>query len=661
MTKVPGLIKPRSYPMPRTRDPIVNTPLLSLGVNRRGVERFWISTYNRCVGCTGLRVDEWGECRAYHFPWQHEGFYSSAYVGRDTLWLCGRLDRVVKLNLRSGRYQSYPTGVAKARVFEGMAYDPATGKLLVVSQPFHDKTEIQPTMAVSFDTRMRRTARIHHLAVSEGLSRFSFPNGDGTYTMTLQIPGEVLLRWDPRNEQVETQRVAAEGVWTQDGNEKRTCRLIGDAQGRWYFPDRGWYVPAQRGFEAGPRPQREMAWFARHKGRILGALNDAGNISVHAWDLETGRVEYLLKIPDCDVFNVDLTRSGGIVAVNNFGVFFRFNPDTGALEASRHLPSDSIGDALTVCRINKERLIGSNYINVRFWELNLGSGKGMDCGRGAWGQIDFMEKVRGKVYMGAYAGGELMEYDPRRPLCFPDNPRLVADPPRGMRPVACVNDGRNVYYTCTSDYGTLGSTITRYDTVTGRAHYAVNPLPDQSIRSLVYDPKGKTLICGATFHADSMDRPPASQTCHVAQLDAATLAVRQTAAAPAGMAMISVCGPLDADRWVCKLHAHPSGPPTHWIVLRRDGFAEFPGQERHAFPPDFRGSIVYAGKPGRFLLNIADRIEVWDMRRSKSLRTIFRRFDPARFDGYLFSVQGKSLVILRQKKLLLVEGCLKGI
>ncbi|MEI7436929.1 MAG: hypothetical protein WCL16_09025 [bacterium] len=654
MATLSGLIKPRSYRMPRTRDPIVNTPLLSLGVNAQGVESFWISTYNRCVGCTGLRVDEWGECRTYAFPWQHEGFYSSVHVGGDVLWLCGRLDRVVTLNLKSGQFTSYDTGAPKSRVFEGMIYDPPTGKLLAVNHPH----------AVSFDIRARKTVKVHAIPTPEGISRFSFRNGDGSYSMVVQIPGEALLRWDPREETIAATPLSEKAVWTQDGMEKRTCRLISDQHGRWYFPGYGWYNPGRREFEQdGPRPEREMAWLFRDGDRVIGALNEGSNLSVHAWHCASGRVEYLLTLPICDIFNVNLTRSRRLVAVTGDGIFLRYDLETLALEATRRLPTASIGDAMAVCRIGRERLIGAPYISSRFWELNLKTGHGTDCGRAqeGWGQIDFIAKVGAKVYMGAYAGGELLEYDPRRPPCFPDNPRLVADPPRGMRPMACTSDGRNLYYASTSDYGTLGSTVTRYDTVTGRAHYAVNPLPDLSIRSLVYDPKGKSLICGSTFHADSMGCAPATQTCQVARLDAATLAVREVAAAPAGTVLVAVCGPLDAGRWLCTLHAYPAGPPTHWLALAADGFAEFHNQGRHDFPPDFRGSIVYAGRPGRFLLNIDDRIEVWDMRRGKSLRTVFRRFDPARFDGYLFSVQEQSLIVLRQKTLLLVTDCLKGI
>lgn len=654
----------RSYPMPRTRDPIVNTPLLPIGPDARGVERFWISTYNRCTGCTGLRVDEWGNARAYRFPWQHEGFYSSAYVGDDTLWLCGRLDRLVRLDLRTGRYTAHETGTAKARVFEGMIHDAASGKVLVASRPYQDRSDFQPTVAVAFDTRARRTVKAHEIDIPEGVSRCSFANGDGTYSLLLQIPGEALLRWNPRCETIEHQRLSDRPVWTQDGAEKRTCRLVGDDAGRWYFPGYGWFNPATRAFEqTGPRPAREMAWLFRDGSRAIGALNEGSSVSIHAWDLASGRVDPLFKIPDCDIFNVSRTRSDRLVAVNAFGVFFRFDLKTHALESSRRLPTDGTGDALAVCRIDRDHVLGAPYISSRFWELNLRTGRGTDCGRAmdGWGQIDFILPVGDKVYMAAYAGGELLEYDPRRPLCFPDNPRPVADPPHGMRPVAIAMDGRTVFYSCSADYGRLGSTLTRYDTVTGRADYAVRPLGDQQIRSLFYDRRSRSLVCGTTFHSDSMDCPPTESTCRVARIDAATLTATETAPAPAGIAAVTVIGPLDARRWLCQTHAHVSGPGTAWQALERGRFSAFADGPGHAFPPGSHGGAAYAGKPGLFVLNVDDRLEVWDMRLPRRIRSVFRPFDPARVDGYRFSVEGESLLVLRSTELLLVENAFRGL
>ncbi|MCE9591903.1 MAG: hypothetical protein K8S99_15430 [Planctomycetes bacterium] len=656
--------KPRVFEVPKTRDPIVNTPLISLGVGRGGVESFWVSTYNRNVGTIGLRLDEWGNCRAYGFTWHHEGFYSAAHVGSGVLWLCGRLDRVVRLSLKTGSYKAFETGVPKARVFEGMIYDPPSGKLFVLSQPFHTTRKIAPSIGVSFDTRRRRTARVHEIEIAESCSRVSFPNGDGSYTMGVQIPGEALVRWDPRHETVDARVLTSRPVITQEGGEKRTCRLVSDENGRRYFPGYGWYHPLSREFEpTGPLPAVEMAWFARTGRRVLGALNEGSDISIHVWDWDTGAITPLVKIPDCDVFNVSVTRSGKLVAVNAFGVFYRFDIATGGLEASRRMPTDNFGDALAVCRIDDDRVIGTPYVSSRFWELNIRTGVGFDAGRAhtAWGQVSAITRVGSKTYMAAYGSGELMEYDTTRPLCYPDNPRRVADPPLAMRPTHITHDGRNVFYCCSNDYGRLGCAVARYDTVTGRAVYAINPLGDQQIASMVYDAGSKSLICGTTFHADSMSATPSADACMIARLDARILAVRESAPAPRGPALVRTIGPLGRDRWLCTLHDHVSGAPTKWMVLRRGAFGRFAASEKFDLPEHLNGGLAYAGRPGRFVLNVEDRIELWDFRRFKPMATLFRPFNPAKIDGYLYSIQGDSLIVLRSTELIFMERCLGGL
>lgn len=658
-----GDLRSRAVPIPATPDPLINTPLLSLGIDRRGVEHFWISSLNHGSGCIGFRLDEQGHCRTYPFPWMHEGFHSAVQTGSDTLWLCGRLDRMVSFNLRTGAFKDFTTGVSKERVYEGMIYDRSSGKILALAKPYHGERELRPTLAVSFDTRARRTVKVHELRIAECVSRVSFPNGDGTYSVLVQTPGETLLRWDPRTERVEARVLSTSPVWSQDGAEKKTCRLVSDERNQWYFPGYGWYNPARRSFsQREPRPAREMAWFGRRGRRLFGACNDGDNLSVHAWDLDSGRVTFLFCIPDADVFSLTLAGSGRIVAVNCFGIFCRFHAETGALEATHPLPTGNIAPVAAVCRTDHNHLIGGPFLGSRFWDLDLKTGQGMDCGRAQknWGHITAMEKVDGRIYMATHPTGELMEYDPARAPRYPENPRTVADAPGGMRPVAMTQDGRHIYYACSNDYGRLGSVLARYDTRLGGARYAVNPLANLQIHSLVHDGKSRALVCGTTFHGDIMRCTPSLDVCSLAEIDAATLAVRRSVAGPRGWLMVSVAGPLDADRWLCQLYTTLSGGPEKWMILERRRFEHFADGAQREFPPQCRGGALYAGKPGLFLLNVDDRIELWDMCRLQALRTVFQPFDVTRYDGYLFAVQDASLIIVRSKELVIVNDCLGG-
>lgn len=51
--------------IPRGRDPYVNARLISLGVDRRGQERVWISSCNFTSGSLGAVSGEDGACRLY--------------------------------------------------------------------------------------------------------------------------------------------------------------------------------------------------------------------------------------------------------------------------------------------------------------------------------------------------------------------------------------------------------------------------------------------------------------------------------------------------------------------------------------------------------------------------------------------------------------------
>ena len=642
--------KPRTVPLPKTREPFVNIPLKPLGFDQQGNEQFWTSSVNQLFGSKHLVVNEWGACRIYPTNLRHKVLYSCGHDG-DTLWLCGALNYIVSLNLKTGKVEEFPTGVKHGRVFPGGAFDPATGKFFV-----------QCETGVVFDTRAKKVVKVIANCCRDGVSRFSFPNGDGTYSMVSQIPGEEIVHWDPATDKTERINLQDDPVFTQDGREKLTCRLVSDASGRWYFPRHGWFNPRTRQFEAGPKPSEEMTWFARRDNLIYGARcrsDGLGDSAIHVWNLNTGSLRYLLQIPDGDVFGINLTESGKIIAVNVFGYFYRFDAATGALELSKPLPVDEHGVNDAFCRIDRDRVLGAPYIASQFWELNLRTKKGFNCGRAhsGWGEICHALTLNGKVYLTAYTSGELLEYNPSQPPHFPMNPRVVADPPLGMRPVAITHDGRNVFYSCSNDYGRLGSVVTRYDTKTGRAIYAQNPVTDQQIQSLVY--AQGSLLCGTTPHGDCNSALGAPEFSCIARLDAKDLTLQEQVAVEDSNDT-RILGALDGRRWVCLIRLKQPGAPSRIVILDRRDLAGFTTAERKELPLGFN-RIDYTGKPGKFILNIEDRLEVWDLKRGVSLGYIFRPFDTANIDGYHIFVDTDTVFVMRSRELIVLEGCLKGI
>lgn len=663
-------IKPKLVPLPKTREPFVNIPFKSLGIDARGNERFWMSSVNQLFGAKGVIVDEWGECRVYPTSPRHTVLYTAAQDAGDPeiLWLCGELNWITRLDLRTGKMEDFATGIRKARSFPGGIYDAATGKLLVLSRPYQGVIGVQPTVAVIFDTRARRVVKTHVGCCNEGVARFAFPNGDGTHSTVVQFPGETILRWDPISETVSARVLQKEPIFSQQGTEKLTCRLVSNEHGDWYFPGRGWYDARAGTFTpASPSPEVEMTWFARRGPIIYGASarsDGLGETTVHMWDTRTGKVTYLLKIADCDIFGVNMTRSGKIVAFTVLGDFYRFDAVSGALEVAKILPLDEHGVNDAFCRIDRDRVLGAPYISSQFWELNLRTKQGQNAGRAhsGWGEICHAVKLQDKVYMTAYTSGELLEYDPQLHPHFPRNPRVVADPPLGMRPMAIATDEKHtLFYSCSLDYGRLGSVVTRYDTRTGRAAYASNPLKDQKIESLHYDRKSRSLICVSSPNADCNSAQVTAPLCHASRLDADDFSVKEFAPFAPDIEAVQLLGPLDGKRRLCFVRLKAEGLPSRLIELHRDRFALLADAAKRELPPASNMTPIYAGKPGRFILNIDDRLEIWDMRRDVSLGVLFHPFDTSRFDGYHVFVDHESVFIMRARELVVLEDCIKGL
>ena len=609
---------PYRVSIPPCRDPFVNTPLLALGCDSAGVERFWISTWNSITGCIGALVDGNGGHRLYRFheP-KHPGFYSAAPEDADTLWLCGDLARVVRLSLSSGAYESFPTGAPSALVFQGMAFDPATGKLFTAAYPQTPAGAV----AVAFDTRSRTATRVIEGVAPDYYLRGSFPNGDGTYSLILECPGTSILHWDPRTDEVRHCRLREHYDALGELANGSICRLIRAEGGRAYLPRLGWFDPHRQQLErTGPRPAKEMTWFARRAALAYGVRYHDGEVTLGTWDLHSGAVRETGRIPDSTVHSVNLTHAGQVVAVTVYGEFVRLDGESGRLECSRRLPATSIQHVDCLRRLDRKRLLGTPFITQRFWEVDLENGKGFDCGRAAPGMGEVLQtwNLNGRIYMAEYGGGRLVEYDPAEHPHFPENPRTVANPPESMRPVAAAHDGRCLYYSCSAHYGHLGSTVTRYDTETGAALSAVNPLPAQRLVSLQHDAGTGSLLAGSSYEADCRSCPPTSKTCYLVRLSAAELRVLDQVEAPAGTAAVTLRGALGAERWLClctgRLSLAGDSVANLLVRLESHGGLRLDLETAWALPTGWR-AVEYAGRPGLFVVHTGSQIELWDMNR----------------------------------------------
>lgn len=172
-----------SFSIPVTLNPIVNTPLFYVGQDESGKERYWTSTYNSSVGTTGVLLDKSGNYKLYHFSQDYPGFYSICAESSSVLWLCGTMDKIVRLDLNTGFWQAFDTGAEKRLVFQGMAFDGSTGKLLVADQVF----------ILVFDTVRRTTVKIVKDFNTDSYMRYCFKSGDGIWNIVMESPDASLI------------------------------------------------------------------------------------------------------------------------------------------------------------------------------------------------------------------------------------------------------------------------------------------------------------------------------------------------------------------------------------------------------------------------------------------------------------------------------------
>ncbi len=651
--------------VPPGRDPFVNTPLISLGKNAEGFERFWISSWNSNVGATAVLIDELGRERIYRFPMPHAGFYSAVLEDEDTLWLCGDLSRLVRLTLSSGEFETYETGAPSALVFQGMVIDKAQQKIFAIAYP------PPHTVAFSFDYGKRQPVRVYHdvyenseiaLDGQAHYCRFGFSNHDGTYSLIAVTPGATLLRWDPREETLNACSICDIDPEKWQANQQglkgyfySEVSLIQNDAGQYYIPYLGWYDAAAQQLVDGPQPEQEMNWFARNGDHVWGSQFGLDENTVWQWEISSGTVRKIKALTNVTCRAVKLSESGKLIAVSLYGEFTRHDAHTGAKEIARRLPTDSIGAVDCLCRIDEERLLGTPFITQRFWEVNLKTGHGYDCGRASSssGEVLLTWKVNGKIYMATYTQGLLTEYDPGIHPHYPENPLEVAQVPGGMRPLSGFRIEDDIYFSCSHHYGNLGCVLTKFNTTTGQAFYCDDPLPGLCINTWHYHEPSRSIIAGTTIHADCRSCPPTEERNVIARLCPDTLQVLQVQPSSAKNWMSLVYGQLDDKSYLVENF----GEEGHKSWQRLDAATLEMAPLIHAALENPELSFIkYSGKPGYYIWRIEGRFELWDMNRMESVMVLY-----SGEDVHHCHAQDDSVYLVKQKEILILEDCLKNL
>ncbi|MGW3951901.1 hypothetical protein ACWEKM_13375 [Streptomyces sp. NPDC004752] len=634
----------RRLPIPRTRDPFINTPLLALAHGDGVPRRYWISTWNAASGSTGALVDEHGNARVYRFEPPHSGFYSAAQVDDDTLMLCGDLSRVVRLTLSSGAVDVYETGAPPGLVFKGMACDPVSGKLYAAALGSGARSSL------SFDYRNGVTAAIHTDVTPDHYTKASFANGDGTYTIAVGSPGLTLLRWDPATDSVEALALQRQEPPVLDWSHFQGLdRLIDDGQGRMFLPGWGWYDPKQRKIVDGPDPQIDMTWFGRIDETAWGVRSDGSHAEVARWNIKTGEISQVCSIPDLAGEGIVLSDNGKIVAVNIYGDFFQFDGWSGALEMTLRLPTDAGGLVYHLRRVDHDRLLGAPFITQRFWELRLSDGTSADLGRAApgAGEVKLSWSIGGKIYFAAYVGGVLTAYSPDERAAFPENPRVVAATPNGMRPTAGTDDGTRLFFACSHSYGQLGCTLTRYDTATGRAGYRDDPLPGLAIRTLLWDAGTSSLLAGTSIDGDNMSAPRALERPAIVRVDPESMLPIERYDLDGPADEVSLVGRISDDSYLCV--AHLGLGQKRWFTFSAAAPA-MPGVSDMSPLPEGSGDFIATSRPGMFIRATGGRFDLWDMRDGRLVATLYEGTDVDRC-----FTQDNTVYLATHREIILIE------
>jgi len=644
-------MKIKKFPLPESRDPFVSALLINAGVDpETGEERFWTSTWNANIGCLGALITEKGKSRIYRFQKANDGFvccgaYSACMTDNDTIWMMSDLKAFVKLTLSTGEYEILQTGAPAFTMIScnAMQYDEATGKIMAIAFPGDDGI-----MAVSYDTVKKQTVKIHR-DFSAGTCCFgSFPNGDGTYTFKFNKAEEALYKWNPVDETLVKKVDIVE--------EQRWGTVIKDADGRVYIPYMGWLDTSDYSFLKEKLPEQEKIWFASYGNIAYGYDTVETGNEIFAWDMETGKVEKICIVRDCG--NPNITKDGNIINVSVAGEICKFT-HSGELIFSKMLNSNSQTITDCVVKVDDETILGTPFITERFWVMNTNTGEVLGEERAAPGTGEVLRcwNVNSKIYMASYSNGYLSEYDPKKPMNYPENPRVVTKAP-AMRPTADARKDDVIYYACTNKYGELGCTLSRYDTQSGEALHKKDPIHAQHILSMYYSPVEDVIIAGTTYISDCSATPMESDECYLAKIHPETLEILDIVKAPYGCYRASVYGAID-DRTVLISYTMKKETligaydiKDGNIVIFDETFETFGACIRPKYFLEIKLES-FMDEPGRFVLKTHDSVLL--CRASKNKFEVEKPIFEDE-DVYMFSVSGGSIYGVAPTKLYIADG-----
>lgn len=232
-------------------------------------------------------------------------------------------------------------------------------------------------------------------------------------------------------------------------------------------------------------------YFANAGG--LYAYNIASQSVTNLGHAVDGRIKRFDWVTLSDQTNFPGETLVGIGAIDNQTYMLKYNPTNGAFRLTQVSGAAKIpGDLNMVSTGPEGNIYTSAYLTGGIGIYKPMRGDGNDAAEEVMHapitQVDKMGAYNGKMYFGAYPGGNLYEYDPSQPWVKNVNPHLLMSTSAQSqdRPKAITFGGSKLFMGTAAKTGAMDGALSVYDLSTGASSVHAGIVNDQSVISLAY-------------------------------------------------------------------------------------------------------------------------------------------------------------------------------
>jgi hypothetical protein len=214
------------------------------------------------------------------------------------------------------------------------------------------------------------------------------------------------------------------------------------------------------------------------------------------------------------------------ITIGHYGTLLRRDLATGNVTRGRVDNLAPGGNSIMfVEAVTPDCIIGANYSQQHLFRVDSATGTvqvSEEMIARTPGEPMCAVALDGRAYLGIYIQSILSVYDPARPFAFGQNPREVGELFRAhkqTRPVVAATDGNLVFFGTEGDYSMLGGALAVIDPKAQQVEAYPQPVKDQNLTSLAYDPKNKLLWGGTNRWGQMRSAPPTQKTAVVFAFD----------------------------------------------------------------------------------------------------------------------------------------------